>query len=48
MQPSILRDLGATPFSPVSVPSPAMVWWAIGYVVVVLLIATRAFGRRPL
>jgi ABC-type transport system involved in multi-copper enzyme maturation permease subunit len=48
MQPSILRDLGATPFSPVSVPSAAMVWWAIGYVVVVLLIATRAFGRRPL
>jgi Cu-processing system permease protein len=48
MQPSILRDLGNTPFSPVSVPSSAMVWWAIGYVVVVLLIATRAFGRRPL
>ena len=48
MQPSILRDLGATPFSPLSVPSPAMVWWAIGYVVVTLLIATRAFGRRPL
>lgn len=48
MQPSILRDLGATPFSPLSVPSPAMVWWAVGYVVVTLLIATRAFGRRPL
>jgi Cu-processing system permease protein len=48
MQPSILRDLGATPFSPLSVPSAAMVWWAIGYVIVTLLIATRAFGRRPL
>jgi ABC-2 type transport system permease protein len=48
MQPSILRDLGATPFSPVSVPSAAMVWWALGYIVVTLLIATRAFGRRPL
>jgi ABC-type transport system involved in multi-copper enzyme maturation permease subunit len=48
MQPSILRDLGASPFSPVSVASPAMVWWAVGYVVVTLLLGMRAFGRRPL
>jgi Cu-processing system permease protein len=48
MQPSILRDLGASPFSPVSVASPAMVWWAVGYVVVTLFLGMRAFGRRPL
>ncbi len=48
MQSSILREIGPTPFSPLSVPSVAMVWWAIGYVVVALVIATRAFGRRPL
>jgi ABC-type transport system involved in multi-copper enzyme maturation permease subunit len=48
MQPSILRDLGASPFSPVSVPSVAMVWWAVGYVVVALAVGVRSFGRRPL
>jgi ABC-2 type transport system permease protein len=48
MQPPILRDLGATPFSPLSVPSAAMVWWAVGYIVVVLLIGMRSFERRAL
>jgi hypothetical protein len=48
MQPAILRELGATPFSPFSVASPAMVWWAAGYIVVVLSIGVRAFGRRAL
>jgi Cu-processing system permease protein len=48
MQPTIMRELTVTPFSPVAVPSAAMVWWAIGYVVVGLLIALRAFRRRAL
>jgi hypothetical protein len=48
MQPPILRELAPSPFSPVSVPSAAMVWWAAGYVVVVLALGMRAFGRRPL
>lgn len=48
MQPAILRELGASPFSPFSVASPAMVWWAAGYVVVVLAIGVRAFERRAL
>jgi ABC-type transport system involved in multi-copper enzyme maturation permease subunit len=48
MQPAILRDLGASPFSPVSVPSTAMIWWAVGYVVVVLALGLRSFGRRAL
>ena len=48
MQPPIIRELGNSPFSPFSVASPAMVWWAGGYVVVVLAIGLRAFGRRAL
>src|SRR5262245_15096315 len=43
MQPAIMRDLHATPFSPASVPSEAMVWWAAGYVVATLLFAVRGF-----
>jgi ABC-type transport system involved in multi-copper enzyme maturation permease subunit len=48
MQPSILRDLGASPFSPVSVPSTAMVVWAGAYVVAALALGIRWFGRRAL
>jgi ABC-type transport system involved in multi-copper enzyme maturation permease subunit len=48
MQPSIMRELQVTPFSPASVPSPAMVWWAVGYTVVLLLIAIRGFAKRGL
>jgi ABC-type transport system involved in multi-copper enzyme maturation permease subunit len=48
MQPAIIRDLQLTPFSPVSVPSPFMVAWAVGYVVFLLAFAIRSFSRRPL
>lgn len=48
MQPTILSQLGATPFSPVSVPSAAMVYWAAGYVTAVLALGVRWFGRRAL
>ena len=48
MQPTIMRELAFTPFSPVSVPSGAMVWWAIGYIVVAVAIGLRAFRHRPL
>jgi hypothetical protein len=48
MQPTIMRELQATPFSPASVPSAAMVWWAAGYIVVALLIAVRGFAKRGL
>lgn len=48
MQPSILRELGGSPFSPVSVPSAAMVWWAVGYILVALALGVRAFHRRAL
>ena len=48
MQPSIMRELSLTPFSPASLPSEAMVWWAVGYIVVALVLAVRGFGRRAL
>ncbi len=48
MQPPLGRDLGIGPFSPVSVPSPAMVAWAAGYVVVTLAVALRSFQSRDL
>jgi Cu-processing system permease protein len=48
MQPAIIRELGNSPFSPFSVASPAMIWWAAGYIVVVLAIGVRTFGRRAL
>jgi len=48
MQPSILRDLGASPFSPISVPSAAMVFWGIGYILVALAVGVRWFERRAL
>jgi ABC-2 type transport system permease protein len=48
MQPLITRDLNLTPFSPASVPSPAMVAWAAGYVLVVLGLGVRLFHTRDL
>ena len=48
MQPAISRDLQLGPFSPVSLPSPAMVLWAAGYVVVTLAVAIRLFRTRDL
>jgi Cu-processing system permease protein len=48
MQPPLVRDLGIGPFSPVSVPSPAMVAWAAGYVVLTLAVALRSFRTRDL
>ena len=48
MQPSIMRELVMTPFSPASLPSMAMVWWAWGYILVALLIGVRGFGKRAL
>lgn len=48
LQPPIMRDLHMTPFSTGSVPSPAMVWWAAGYVIVTLLVALRQFAKREL
>ena len=48
MQPPIMRDINLTPFSPASVPSPVMVAWAAGYLLVVLAAAVRLFETRDL
>lgn len=48
MQPPIMRDLSLTPFSPASVPSPAMVVWAMAYIVATLALALWLLHRRDL
>jgi hypothetical protein len=48
MQPPIMRDLGVTPFSPVSVPSGAMVVYAALYALVVIGFGLRSFSKRGL
>lgn len=48
LQPPLVKALQMTPFSPASVPSAAMVYWALGFVVVVLLVAIRKFSTRTL
>jgi ABC-type transport system involved in multi-copper enzyme maturation permease subunit len=48
MQPSIARDVQIGPFLTASVPSPAMVAWASGYMVAMLLLALRLFHTRDL
>lgn len=48
MQPPLVRDLAIGPFSPASVPSPAMVAWAVGHVLVTLALALRLFQSRDI
>ncbi len=48
LQPPFMRDLQLTPFGTFSVPSGAMIVWAIGFVVVVLGLALVWFRRRAL
>jgi Cu-processing system permease protein len=47
LQPEILRGTGALALG-ASVPTPLMVWWAIGFTVATLLYAIRTFRRRAL
>jgi Cu-processing system permease protein len=48
LQPPILRDIGDSPFTATTVPSPLMVWWAVAFTVVVLIVAVRSFASRQL
>jgi len=48
MQPALARDVQIGPFLTASVPSPAMVLWALGYVGLALLAALRLFQTRDL
>ena len=47
MQPEILRSTGVLALG-ASVPSPLMVWWAVGFTALTLFYAIRAFRQRPL
>jgi ABC-type transport system involved in multi-copper enzyme maturation permease subunit len=47
MEPEILRSTGALALGG-TVPSQLMVWWAVGFTVLMLLYAIRAFRRRAL
>ena len=48
MQPTIMRDLHMTPFSPASLPSVGMVWWAVGYAALALFLGVQGFRKRAL
>jgi ABC-type transport system involved in multi-copper enzyme maturation permease subunit len=48
MQPDFLNNLGVSPFSLGAVPSVAMALYAVGYAIVLLLLAMRAFSQRDL
>jgi ABC-type transport system involved in multi-copper enzyme maturation permease subunit len=47
MEPEIARSTGMLALG-ASVPSPLMVWWALGFTVLALLYAIRTFRRRAL
>ncbi|MFM8558460.1 MAG: ABC transporter permease subunit [bacterium] len=48
MPPAIMRDLMMSPFSPASLPSVAMVVWAAGWALLLLVLAVRGLQRRAL
>jgi Cu-processing system permease protein len=48
LQPPVMAQVQVTPFSPPSVPSAAMVWWAVAFAIGVLGLAVRGFQKRAL
>ena len=48
LQPPVMSQIPLSPFSTVSVPSMAMVWWSVAYVVATMALATRWLQRRAL
>ncbi|NLT42103.1 MAG: ABC transporter permease subunit [Anaerolineae bacterium] len=48
MQPPLFQQFASTPFAVTSIPSPAMVWYALLYCTVTVVLAVRAFGSRDL
>ena len=49
LQPAFMRQLNlGGPFALASVPTPAVVWWAGGYVVALVIVAVATFRRRGL
>ena len=48
MQPTVMRDLHLTPFSPASLPTVATVWWAVAYALIALFLGVQGFRKRAL
>jgi ABC-type transport system involved in multi-copper enzyme maturation permease subunit len=48
LQPPVMSQVLVNPFSPASVPSTAMVLWAVAFVLGVLALAIRGFQKRAL
>ncbi len=48
LEPPVLSQVLLTPFSAASVPTAAMVWWAVAYVIAGLGVAVLRFQRRAL
>ena len=48
LQPPVMAQVMINPFSPASVPSAAMVWWAAAFALGVLALAIRGFQQRAL
>lgn len=48
LQPFSALGIQLTPFTPLSVPSVAMIVWALAFVLATLLLAIRTFRHRPL
>jgi ABC-type transport system involved in multi-copper enzyme maturation permease subunit len=48
LQPPVMSQVQVNPFTPASVPSVAMVWWAVAFAAGTLLVAVLSFEKRPL
>jgi ABC-type transport system involved in multi-copper enzyme maturation permease subunit len=48
MQPPFLRELGLSPFGTASAPNQTMVYYAVGYMTVAVILALWSFSRRDL
>ena len=48
LQPAVMSQVSMTPFSPASVPSVAMIWWAAAFAVGALALSVTWFEKRSL
>jgi Cu-processing system permease protein len=48
LQPPVMSQVSMTPFSPASVPSVAMIWWAAAFAAGALALSANWFERRSL
>ncbi len=48
LQPPVMSQVQFSPFSFGSVPSGAMVWWSVAFVIAMLALAIRGFQKRAL